>query len=244
MIRKSLVLLLLLLGVGPARAQPAGGINFREPRRAYVALEVRGRIYQLERSLRAQSPKLGLQATLRLDQNFLAALALLPPHARPQLRNLKFYVMQGPSAPGGGQNNGLEYFRAGSPVFWNNIDANWSHCIVCYCAQNYTLLSSLWARKAVLHELAHAYGLTNYPESQIDLRAAWEHAKQAGLYRNVTDDEGKQHKEAYALTNPLEYFAELSVMYFARCNYPPFDRASLRRYDPQGYAMIEKLWKL
>ncbi|MGP0068554.1 MAG: hypothetical protein ACLQGP_33765 [Isosphaeraceae bacterium] len=55
--------------------------------------------------------------------------------------------------------------------------------------------------------------------------------------------ETKKHLErAYAITNQLEYFAELSCMYFVQCNSKPSDRAQLKDYDPVGYAMIRKMW--
>lgn len=41
----------------------------------------------------------------------------------------------------------------------------------------------------------------------------------------------------------LEYFAELSCMYFVGCNYQPFNRKQLKDYDPVGYAMIQQMWK-
>lgn len=47
---------------------------------------------------------------------------------------------------------------------------------------------------------------------------------------------------ACALTNQIEYFAELSTMYFACCKCTPAGRDVLRQYDPTGYAMIGKMW--
>ena len=66
----------------------------------------------------------------------------------------------------------------------------------------------------------------------------------SGLYRNVTNNEGKTIAKAYASVNQLEYFAELSCMYFFKCNYQPFDRKELKADDPQGYAMIRKMWRV
>src|SRR4029077_19929791 len=107
----------------------------------------------------------------------------------------------------------------------------------------YTRLTPLWALKALVHELAHEYHLTRWPEKYAPIYEAWEHARRRGLYRNVRDDKGKLHPLAYAMTNQLEYFAELSTMYFARCNYPPHDRAELARYDPEGFAVVRRLWE-
>ena len=49
---------------------------------------------------------------------------------------------------------------------------------------------------------------------------------------------------AYATVNQLEYFAEVSAMYFVGGNYFPYDRDGLRVYDPKGVAMVELLWKV
>ena len=46
---------------------------------------------------------------------------------------------------------------------------------------------------------------------------------------------------AAALVNQLEYFAELSRMYFAKCNYQPTNLEELKAHDPIGHAMIRKL---
>ncbi|MBS2035414.1 hypothetical protein JST97_10520 [bacterium] len=230
-------MLLLWALAGQPLAQP----NYRTPPRVYALTSVRGRTYRIEKTLDLQ---VGLQAALRLEQNFQSGLALLPLHARPRLRTIKFYVMQGPEAPGGGKDNGLAYYRPDEARFHNDTDLQWSHAIVCFYAQNYLDQSQLWAQKLILHELAHAYHLTHYPEQHPELLKAWKHALQTGLYRNLVDEKGNILPQAYALTNQLEYFAELSVMYFARCNYPPHDRAALLNYDPEGYAVIEKLWKV
>jgi hypothetical protein len=64
------------------------------------------------------------------------------------------------------------------------------------------------------------------------------------LYHGVKNDKGTTVEKAYAATNQLEYFAELSCMYFVGCNYQPFNRRELQAYDPVGYAMIEKMWEL
>ena len=84
--------------------------------------------------------------------------------------------------------------------------------------------------------------MQQWPEKQPDIVRAWQHARDNNLYRNVLDRYTKQTvASAYALTNQLEYFAELSCMYFVRCNYEPSDRKELEEYDPVGYEMIRKI---
>ena len=57
------------------------------------------------------------------------------------------------------------------------------------------------------------------------------------------EDKGT-HNPNYAAQNHLEYFAELTAMYFVGANYFPRDRAGLKAYDPAGYALVETLWGL
>lgn len=62
--------------------------------------------------------------------------------------------------------------------------------------------------------------------------------------RNVKNDKGGSFERAYAIQKPLEYFAETSCMFFARCNYQPYHRLELQEYDPVGYQMIRRQWKI
>lgn len=69
-------------------------------------------------------------------------------------------------------------------------------------------------------------------------------AQDQKLYQNVRDTKGRILSMAYACRNQLEYFAELSAMYFVGGNYLPFDKQGLQSYDPIGYAMVEQAWGL
>ena len=64
------------------------------------------------------------------------------------------------------------------------------------------------------------------------------------LYRNVPNNKGGTFDKAYATQNQLEYFAEVSCMFFAECNYQPFNHVEFREYDPAGYRMIREVWKI
>ncbi len=96
----------------------------------------------------------------------------------------------------------------------------------------------------VLHELAHAYhhqfldrGFEN-PEVQ----AAFRNAKDQDLYHRVLHIDGNK-RQAYATTNPMEYFAETAEAYFGTNDFFPFVRSELQELDPAGYQMHAKLWR-
>jgi hypothetical protein len=219
-------------------------LNFREPRRNYKVVRLGNRTVMVEAPLQAEAPDVAERAVDRLDKNITKALdELLPNHARPSLAKLQFYLMYGPKARDGGKDDGLEYVRKGQPDRQKELDPRWSESVVVYCTETYVSLSDLWALKLVVHEFGHAYHLHHHPERQPDIVRAYDLAMDRGLYRGVKHADGKL-RDAYATTNHLEYFADLSCIYFARNNYAPINRTELRNYDPVGYQMIETIWKV
>ncbi|MFN4943689.1 MAG: hypothetical protein ACK40T_02350 [Akkermansiaceae bacterium] len=98
-----------------------------------------------------------------------------------------------------------------------------------------------------LHELAHAYhnrflekGFQN-----LELVAAYNKAKASGKYDKVerVDSEGnKKMDKAYAMTDPMEYFAEATEAFFVRNDFYPYTRAELEKHDPEMAALVRKLW--
>lgn len=228
--------------LGLAQSKPI--INFHSPEREYRTIKRGKWSFEVEKQLLDEAPSIANRALKRLQENVDRAFRLLPKASHPVLLELKWFVMFGPKARGGGYDSGLEYCGPNAPTFRSYLDARWSRCIIVYCAENYLQISNLWALKAVLHELGHAHHYENWPEDQEDITLAWKAAVDRNLYVNVRDDKGTLIPKAYALTNQLEYFAELTATYFGRCNYAPFNRTGLQKYDPIGYAMLEKMWGL
>jgi hypothetical protein len=100
-----------------------------------------------------------------------------------------------------------------------------------------------------LHELAHAYhdrvlagGFDN-----AEIKRAFEKAKASGNYDRVErrDVQGNVKLDrAYALTNPMEYFAETTEAFFSRNDFFPFTREELHQHDPEMEKLLERVWKL
>ncbi len=98
-----------------------------------------------------------------------------------------------------------------------------------------------------LHELAHAYhdrvlarGFDNG-----EIKAAFEKAAASGKYDRVErqDAEGrKRFDRAYALTDPMEYFAETTEAFFSRNDFFPFTRDELEKHDPEMAQLLGRLW--
>ena len=242
----AICLLLLLAGTGlaaePAAPAPKPVVNFREPARTYNTVPLGQWTVMVEQQLQADEPDLAKQALARLESKLGVMMAALPASARARLQKLPIYLMYGPKAAGGGHDNGAEYFQRNAPEHYKHLDPRWKSCVVIYCAKNYVQQSELWSLKLLVHEFAHAHHLEQWPEKQPDILQAWNHAVESGLYSQVKDEKAKLFNPGYATKNQLEYFAELSCMYFAGCNYPPANREELKTYDPVGYNMVEKMW--
>ncbi|MGE3803633.1 MAG: sialate O-acetylesterase [Gemmataceae bacterium] len=100
-----------------------------------------------------------------------------------------------------------------------------------------------WAKHpyVVLHELAHAYHDQVLGFDDREIRAAWDAAREKGIYDKVLLFNGQTVKH-YALTSPMEYFAESTEAYFGVNDFYPFVRAELKQHDPVMYSIQEKVW--
>lgn len=95
----------------------------------------------------------------------------------------------------------------------------------------------------LLHELAHAYHLRtveNGYNNEVIIHA-YKNAMENKLYDRVLNYFQLEEK-AYATTNPMEYFSELTECYFGENDFYPFVKTEFRRHDPVGFDMIEKIW--
>ena len=99
-----------------------------------------------------------------------------------------------------------------------------------------------------LHELAHAYHHRVLPGGfdNAEIKATYDRAKASGSYEQVERSFGDGHpnsrERAYAMTNPMEYFAETTEAFFARNDFFPFNRDELKRHDPEMEQLLVKLW--
>ena len=93
----------------------------------------------------------------------------------------------------------------------------------------------------LLHELVHAVHDKLLNRENPEIKAAYEQAKQRELYVNVEHRTGPK-RDGYANTNHAEYFAEISCAFLDRIDYFPYDKEGLKKHDPEGYTVAEKVW--
>jgi hypothetical protein len=152
--------------------------------------------------------------------------------------------MWGEKSSHSGKKSGMRFVRRGETNKRVHYDKKWEHSIVIYSAENLMYLTDMWAKKAITHELAHAWHIMHWPDKYNQIVEPWKQAKLKKLYTNVRDYKNRLKPKAYAIKNNLEYFAELSAMYFVGGDYFPYEKVNLASYDPVGVAMVKKLWSV
>lgn len=93
----------------------------------------------------------------------------------------------------------------------------------------------------LLHELAHAYHDQVLGYDHPEIAAAYRRAVRGGTYDSVART-GYEPQKAYAMENPMEYFAETTEAYFGANDFFPFNRADLKEHDPEMFALLERIW--
>jgi Mlc titration factor MtfA (ptsG expression regulator) len=74
------------------------------------------------------------------------------------------------------------------------------------------------------------------------IREAYERFKKSGRGEKALVYNGK-HVRHYALTNPMEFFAEMTESYFGANDFFPFNRAELKEAEPEIYALLRDIWE-
>lgn len=93
----------------------------------------------------------------------------------------------------------------------------------------------------ILHELAHAYHDQVLGFDDPKVKAAWVRYKEGGKGDAVRHIGGREQKH-YALTNQMEFFAEMTESYFGTNDFFPFVRGELQRELPDVYSLLEEIW--
>lgn len=99
-----------------------------------------------------------------------------------------------------------------------------------------------------LHELAHAYHdrVLERGFGNEEVKAAYKRVKASGIYNKVErwfgNGRPNTREKAYAMSSPMEYFAEASEAFFSRNDFFPFTHEELKQHDPEMEQLLVKLW--
>ena len=215
-------------------------VDFRNPTRNYIQAKGSWNIYY-EASMKSGNPNLTNEVLTKLKNVLINIEKNLPRNSMQKLKSLNIFLLWGEDSPHGGKKSGMRFVRRGETKNRLHYDNKWEHSIIIYSAENLMYLTDMWSNKALVHELAHAWHIMHWPDSYSEISIPWKKAKAKNLYTNVEDYKGRIIPNAYARKNNLEYFAELSAMYFVGGNYYPYNKKQLNSYDPNGASMVEKI---
>jgi dipeptidyl-peptidase-4 len=204
---------------------------------------IRGWTLHINRALLATEPELTERAVALLDRQLEEITRVVPRKSVAALREVPLYFS--PEYPGVGPR--AEYHPDAGWLFDHGRDPAMAHGIE---FSNIRIFEPEMSRMPnfALHELAHAYQHRVLPRGfgNSELRAAHARAKKSGTYDRVERHHGDSKpitfERAYALTSPVEYFAESSEAFFSRNDFFPFTRDELKRHDAAMFDLLEKLW--
>jgi len=201
----------------------------------YEVRTIRGWEVHVEKSL-ADHPRQA-DALALLERKLAEVETTVPAAILPSLKQVHFWISRN-VAPGACYHPSAVWLRENGRVveMAESIELqNLDHFIDWSAAQP----------QMVLHELTHAWHDRSQPQGygNPEILAAFQIAKESGKYEKVGHVSGKEQRH-YAMSNAMEYLAECSEAYFGRNDFQPFDRAELKEFDPGGYALVEKIWKI
>lgn len=217
-------------------------VNYRIHRRNYNRYEDSDWLIFYESSMADGDPALLAQSLRKLNRYLNEVEKLLPASAMASLKKVDFYLLWGKASPKGGKSSGLRYLRKNEREHKDNIDPAWNESVVIFSAKNFMTLKPHWTRYVLIHELAHAWHIQERWLYNKEIKAAASHAEKKKLYHLLKGENGRYIPKAYAMKNYLEYFAEMSAIYFAVGYYYPFNRNELAKHDPQAYALMQQVW--
>lgn len=194
----------------------------------------------------------------RLQEDLRDVGRLLPSHAVEYLRQncpiwVNSSIKYGPKAcPTNGR--GCCYHPNCEWLKENGLSERKHQCVEINEGKRYMKDWHLWGPGGImLHELSHAYHHRLLPGGygNKEIKECFEKAMKEGLYDcvRVHGSQGPEAK-AYACTNEMEYFAELSTAFLGGKGskeynkWFPFNREQLREHDPRAYHLLARLWKV
>ena len=207
------------------------------PTSQYESRDVRGWTVLVNKGFLHDQPELAGKTLGLLDRQLEQVVQKVPDAAVTKLRKVRIWVEERE-----GHHPCMTYHPDPGWLREHDMNPEKARCVEVANARNFLD----WTRVQpwmVLHELAHAYHdqFLDQGFQNPDVAAAFRDAKSGKSYEKVRYHNGLE-KRAYALNNPMEYFAEASEAFFGKNDFYPFDRSELAKHDPGLEAVLVKAW--
>lgn len=200
----------------------------------YRSLDIEGWDVRMERELDRRNFIVAKAVEAEVARQLDAIERQLPPWHLPAMQAVTLWISYS-NEPGLAYHDSLEY------LIDQGRDSRMLGGIEIEDARDFLAMAEIQSG-VLLHEFTHAlhHQRHNWRFAAID--EAWLNARRSDLYRNVAHRHAGEPRDAYALTNPREYLAELSQAFFAENAMFPFNRRDLREYDAKGYRAVFAFW--
>ena len=236
--------LAIVLLVGPLSGQvqpqvsgPMPRNRTKAPSELYETRQVEGWTVLVNRDFLRQKPALAERTLTLLHFQLYQIVRKVPAAAVKKLRKVRIWVEENqPATPC------MTYHPGAAWLKEHGVNPDKAKCIELANAQRFLdlTLDQPWM---VLHELSHAYHhqfLSDGFENP-QIKAAYDRAMRSKIYQKVLHINGREDR-AYAVSNPMEYFAEATEAFFGTNDWYPFVRSELKRHDPVAYDLLTRLW--
>lgn len=207
--------------------------------KAHVRQVVEGWTIQVDERLMDGADADTGKAALALIANRLADIKLaLPKDKVERLQAVTIWLDQ--------SHGGLKPAQYHPSIGWlkaNGYDERLARCVHIPVAANFISRGHQRVQPwSLMHELAHAYHDQVLDFENPEIKSLWEQVKQSGRLESVLHIDGRKTKH-YALTNQMEFFAEMSESYLGTNDFFPFNRAELKHEEPEIHALLARIWE-
>lgn len=178
-------------------------------------------------------------------------VSFLPAKQYEIMSDIKYYInkdYQYPNPSDSGGSAAVFHVSAGWLSQHGNDPAKATHVEI-YSAQKYVDWRSQQP-SILFHETAHGYSFRTSATTGSAIRQTYNEVIPTGIYDMVEHVNGQKYP-AYALTNPTEYFAEISEAFFSGeflgqsyyNDFYAFNLSQLKTFDPKGYRLCLDAWE-
>lgn len=219
-----------------ATVQAQTDFRFLDYDLSYQQTTIQGWTVIVNRNLNRSDPQLLRRALLLLATKLAEIEAAVPRYPLSRLKSIPFWVEGG--TPG---LKGMQYHWSAKWLQEHGYNPAKARAVEISSIRDFIEWEPTqpWF---IMHELAHGYHDRVLGENNADLISAFDRVSASGLYASVKRNNGATER-AYALTNRMEYFAEITEAYFGVNDFFPFNRKDLQLYDRIGFELMERIWR-
>jgi hypothetical protein len=189
------------------------------------------------RLLEGEHKQTGEQALKLLAARLVAITTVMPENSLAKLRSITIQLDLNH-----GKLTAMQYHPSAGWLKANGYNPELARCVHIPEVSDFLSPSeNLRMPSVVLHELAHAFHDQTIGFDDPRVVAAWEKFCKNETYKSVMTTLG-HNRDHYGLTNPQEFFAEMTESYFGTNDFYPFVAGELRQVEPEVFALLKEIW--